>query len=459
MSRASRPSLSLRLALMFALVTALLLGGIGFYLYLSLNKEIAFRDDQALRGRIERMAGLIQGYEDIDALREKPQLYANMLGNTEHFFWVLDSAGTPLITVNPADLPVPDPEADAGMTLRNGGEDTPYRLAAMRLEKDGRRLTLVAGRLLAEKQRMLASYRMQLLAALVAGTLVAFLLGGWVSRRGLRPVRRLARQAATIDSQHLERRLAGGGSYRELAAMTAAFNRMLERLERGFTHLSRFSGDLAHEIRTPLNNLMGQTQQALSQPRSREAYQTLLVSNQEEYERLSRMINSMLFLARAENATTFHREPVDVAATAQQLCEYFEGMAEERGVTLAAPAGGQVLANPELLRTALANLVANALRHAEPGSAITLATAPQSGGLAVTVHNRGPAIADEHLERVFERFFRADAARSEPGDSGGLGLAIVDSIMQRHQGRVWAVNADGGVRMTLWFPGRASTDG
>lgn len=446
------PSLSLRLAAMFALVTALLLGGIGFYLYLSLNKEIAFRDDQALRGRIERMERLINGYDDLDALREKPQLYANMLGNTEHFFWVLDSTGKPLIAVNPAQLPVPRPQAASEVQLRNGGKAAPYRLAAVSMEKDGRRLTLVAGRLLAEKQRMLASYRLQLLAALVAGTLSAFLLGGWVSRRGLAPVRRLARQAATIDSQHLSRRLSDGEQFRELAAMTGAFNQMLERLEHGFTHLSRFSEDLAHEVRTPLNNLMGQTQQTLSQPREREAYQALLVSNQEEFERLSRMVNSMLFLARAEHKSALQRVTTDVAQTALQLCEYFEGMAEEHGVTLCATARGQVFAEPDLLRTALANLVANALRYADKGSAITLSAALHQGGLAITVHNQGPLIASEHLGRVFERFFRGDASRSQPGDSGGLGLAIVDSIMRRHQGWVGVENADDGVRFTLWFP-------
>lgn len=452
MNRKKAPSLSLRLAVMFALVTALLLGGIGFYLYLSLNKELTFRDDQALRGRLERMERLINGYDDLDALREKPQLYANMLGNTEHFFWVLDSAGQPLITVNPARLPIPRPAATGAIMLRNGGDETPYRLAEVSMQKDGRQLTLIAGRLLAEKQRMLARYRLQLLAALVAGTLIAFLLGGWVSRRGLAPVRRLARQAATIDSQHLSRRLSDGEQFRELAAMTDAFNQMLGRLERGFTHLSRFSEDLAHEIRTPLNNLMGQTQQALSQPREREAYQALLVSNQEEFERLSRMVNSMLFLARAEHHSALRRAATDVAQTVLQLCEYFDGMAEDHGVTLCPVARGQVFAEPDLLRTALANLVANALRYADKGSVITLSAIARQGGLAISVHNQGPLIPGEHLGRVFERFFRGDASRSQPGDSGGLGLAIVDSIMRRHQGRAEVANVDNGVCFTLWFP-------
>lgn len=111
-----------------------------------------------------------------------------------------------------------------------------------------------------------------------------------------------------------------------------------------------------------------------------------------------------------------------------------------------------MFAEPDLLRTALANLVANALRYADKGSAITLSAAARQGGLAISVHDQGPLIPDEHLGRVFERFFRGDASRSQPGDSGGLGLAIVDSIMRRHQGRAEVANVDNGVCFTLWFP-------
>src|SRR5690606_8946749 len=148
-----------------------------------------------------------------------------------------------------------------------------------------------------------------------------------------------------IDTQHLHLRLQGFAEVGELSALSQALNQMLDRLEQGFAQLSRFSEDLAHEMRTPLSNLMGQTQQALRHSRSVEDYQNLLVSNQEEYERLARMIDSMLFLARTEQPkAAIQREAVDLQALGEQLCDYFEGMAQERDITLLNQASGQLAA-------------------------------------------------------------------------------------------------------------------
>lgn len=124
----------------------------------------------------------------------------------------------------------------------------------------------------------------------------------------------------------------------ELQQLGEALNQMLARLEDGFGRLSRFSEDLAHEMRTPLNNLMGQTELALRKTRSTDDYQALLASNLEEYERLARMIDNMLFLARAEHPdAAVQREPIDLHALVAQLCDYFEGMAEERGIGWSTP--------------------------------------------------------------------------------------------------------------------------
>ena len=177
--------------------------------------------------------------------------------------------------------------------------------------------------------------------ALGTGALLAFALGWAVSQRGLRPVRTLAARAAAIDVQHLHLRLQGVEQVHELQQLGEALNEMLARLEDGFGRLSRFSEDLAHEMRTPLNNLMGQTQLALQKTRTVEDYQALLASGQEEYERLARMIDNMLFLARAEQPdAVVHREPIALqdavvqlwtaARAARDLCWSFRGAAEAR---------------------------------------------------------------------------------------------------------------------------------
>ncbi len=454
-------ALSLRLALMFALASVLLLGALGLYLYHSLEREIAWRDDQALTGRVERMRVLISDSASVEALRQRPQLYANMLGNRDDLLWVLDSSGQPLIEINPTRLTVPALSSGPGVHLRDvagdvTGKGEPSRLAWLHVNQDGRALTLVAGKTLAERRQMLAAYRLKLWLALGAGALIAFLLGWAVSQRGLRPVRTLAARAARIDVQHLHLRLDAAQQVSELHTLSDALNLMLARMEDGFGRLSRFSEDLAHEMRTPLNNLMGQTQLALQKDRSTEDYQALLASSQEEYERLARMIDNMLFLARAEQPEAVLRcEPVALHEAVAQLCDYFDGMAEERGVVFVNEADGTLFAEPPLLRRALANLLANALRYGHADSAICITSKRHDHVVDVSITNQGEPIASEHLPRLFDRFYRCDPSRAQPGDSGGLGLAIVRAIMQQHGGEVRVESSAAGTRFTLCFLAKA----
>ena len=444
-------SLSLRLALMFALVGTLLLGAIGFYLYQSLEREIAWRDDQALLGRLERMRALLDDSDSIEALRERPQLYANMLGNRDNLLWVLGSDGQPLIEINPARLAIPHLPLDHDPQLDDF--NTEARLAWMHIARPGGALTLIAGRLLAEREQMLAAYRMKLWLALATGALLAFLLGWLVSERGLRPVRQLTRRALAIDVQHLHLRIEDAGELSELRELSDALNQMLARLEAGFSQLSRFSEDLAHEMRTPLGNLMGQTQQALRRVRSLDDYQSLLASNQEEYERLARMINNMLFLARTEQAdAVVDVQTIELAEAVDQLGDYFEGIADEHGMRLLNEAAGQVRADPELLRRALANLIANALRYGEAGTSVRVGSETAGDRVVISVTNIGPVIESEHLPRLFDRFYRCDPSRAQPGDSGGLGLAIVRSIMLVHGGEVRVTSDTSETCFALVFP-------
>ncbi|NWL18155.1 heavy metal sensor histidine kinase [Pseudomonas umsongensis] len=446
-------TLSLRLAIMFALVSAVLLGSIGFYLYQSLQREIAWRDDQALLGRLERMQALISDSDSIEQLRGRPKLYENMLGNRDSLLWIVDDTGKVLIEINPVRMTLPKLPAAPHALLVDDHSSEPVRLAWQDVIEGDRRLTLIAGKLLGERDQMLGAYRLKLWLAMSVGALLAFAFGWWVSQRGLHPVRLLAKRAAGIDVQHLHLRLDQFNELNELKLLCSALNQMLARLEDGFAQLSRFSEDLAHEMRTPLGNLMGHTQQALRRSRSIEDYQNLLVSNQEEYERLARMIDSMLFLARTEQPNACVKfEQINLHGLIEQLCEYFEGVAQERDVQLINRTQDQLVGDPGLIRRALANVLANALRYATPESAVTISSRVSQDTLEITVHNHGEPIAAEHLPRLFERFYRCDPSRNQPDDSGGLGLAIVRSIMQLHGGHVSVDSIEAGTTFHLEFP-------
>ena len=197
---------------------------------------------------------------------------------------------------------------------------------------------------------------------------------------------------------------------------------------------------------------------ALSRPRSAAEYRQVLESAVEDYERISRLIENMLFLARAEDPrASIRHDEIDLHVAAERLRDYFEPLAEERGVTLACRAEGSVLrvrADKTLLLRALGNLIANALRHAVAGSTVEVhASEGPGGGCTIAVSNVGPAIPLGEQQRIFERLYRIDPSREGSAAGSGLGLAIVKSIMDLHGGNVTLSSSEGERTVfALWFP-------
>jgi two-component system, OmpR family, heavy metal sensor histidine kinase CusS len=304
--------------------------------------------------------------------------------------------------------------------------------------------------------------RRNTLIAMAVAALLASVLGVWIARRIVVSARRLGTAASRIGAQALDERLPLDETPVELVESTLAFNRMLDRLQRAFERLSAFSSDLAHDLRTPVGNLLGEAQVVLSRPRSADEYRAVLESAVEEYERLSRMIGNMLFLAQVDNdLAAMSTERIELDPALDRVLGYFELLAEERGVrlqkTLRGPAGAAryIWADETMLVRAVSNLVSNALRHARGGTCIDLAaTIEADGSCTVEVANEGPPIAPEQQTRIFERFYRGDASRHGSASGSGLGLAIVRSIMELHRGRAEVRSAPGERTVfSLTFPG------
>lgn len=446
-------SLRLRLAIIFSLISAVLFALMGAYVYGSLKSEVSLRDDQSLLGRVDRIQAIIQDNQNIEALKRQPELYDNMMGNKENLLWIVNADATVLIAVNPVGVVMPDVNTLVPPMLFSVETEPPARMAWATVGEGDTTLMVIAGKVLTERNSMMAAYSRNLMMAWLLGVLLTFVVGWEAARRGLKPLLYLSKQAAAIGPHDLKLRVDEGSQPQELQAVSAALNSMLARLEEGYKKLSQFSEDLAHEMRTPLNNLMIQNQLALSQSPTLTGYEQLLESQQEEYERLSRMIDNMLFLARAEKQdTVLNYEQVDLYTLSQQLAEYFEGMAQERGMRIAIQATGVLQADTLLLRRCVANLLANAIRYGEPHTVVLLRTSTGALGTDVVVSNQGPPIDSHHLPKLFDRFYRCDASRSRPDDSGGLGLAIVKSIMQMHGGEVWVSSTPSHTEFTLHFP-------
>ena len=286
---------------------------------------------------------------------------------------------------------------------------------------------------------------------------------GWLWRRSWASWRRggvfvpldaMARKAQHVSAERLHERMGGEPWPTELAILASAFDDMLLRLEESFSRLTAFSADLAHDLRTPLTNCMGEVEVALSQPRTPEEYRAILESALEELTRLARMVESLLFLARADNARPIiSKVSMDARRELESMAELYDAVAQEKAVALACSGAGTLDADPTLLRRALGNLLSNAIRHTPPGGRVLLDAREEDGGAVLCVRDTGPGIPAEDLSRIFDRFYRSPRSRTSNPQGLGLGLAIVKSIMGLHGGRVEIRNApEGGAVVRLIFP-------
>ena len=449
-----RGSLTLRVSLAFVLIVGLSAAGLGWYLYRDFVGEIVRRDDIALRGKLRQVQQQLASPDARSLVRDHPQYFRDtMSGQENSLVRVAAPDGQVLLDINAPGERYPLPPAGAILSWTSHA-GAPGQVVSGMARLGGRQpVCVTVARVYAERSAMFARYRQRIVLACVLAAGLAGLLAALLLVRGLRPLRAIAAHAALVRPGRLDSQIDGTQAPSELRPLILALNAMLARLHDGYARLSGFSADLAHEFRTPVNNLLVQTQVALAQPRSPAEYAEVLASNVEELERLARMIDSMLFLARARQEDVAPvRQPLAIADELARMGEFFEGMAEERGLTLRCAGGGTVWADAQLLRRALANLVSNAIGHARPGSEVTLAGSMHGGWSELMVTNMGDPIDARHLPHLFERFYRADAARSGGAGSTGLGLSIVSAIMGLHGGRAEVRQAPGATTFALLFP-------
>ena len=287
---------------------------------------------------------------------------------------------------------------------------------------------------------------------LIFGILLSALIATTVTKRGLQPLAEMTRSLKRFGPTHLHERVPPTGWPRELQPLAAAFDEMLDRLENSFTRLSQFSADIAHEIRTPVANIRGEAEVALTRPRTSDEYREVIESNVAECERLSGIIDNLLFLARAEAADPhIQRAAFDGRKEIEKIAAFYQTIAEEQKVVLACAGTGTVFADPLLFDRAVSNLVENALRFTLTGGKIQISIETRSDEGRVTVSDSGCGIPAQHIAKVFDRFYRVDSSRSSRG--AGLGLALVKSIAELHGGSATiASEVDRGTTVTLIFP-------
>lgn len=290
---------------------------------------------------------------------------------------------------------------------------------------------------------------------LLGGT--ATLVGAWkVVESAMRPVHDITGQATRIEAGTLDQRILTHAETKEYRALVAVLNRMLERLERGFTAQRRLTADMSHELRTPLTALRGEIEVALRADRSPREYQHVLRSALEESERLSRMAEDLLLITRAESHL-LHPEigPQDLNQAVRAALTPLRRRVAEKGLSMDTALDGglpPVPVDAALLARLVAALLDNAVKYAPPDGTIRVVTERWPDGVHLVVEDSGPGIAVADLPHVFEPFYRADQARTR-GDGTGLGLALAAAVVRVHGGRIAARNgAQGGAQLDVVLP-------
>lgn len=465
-----RWSIQTRLSVLYTLSAFGMLLLATVFLQWVLASNLEKEDSQFLAEKVQILRTLLRNRpNDAATLRQEVQWEEGTARSTQYYARVQDASGLTLLETPGMSRQIrasfPSPSPSSGDTETTAEWRSPagrsYRLMAARatVASVSSPRTLQVALDVSHDDALIADYRRKMALVLLGGIIFSAAAGLMTARKGLRPLDEITAAAGRVTATQLDERIGLTPWPKELTALAAAFDAMLDRLHESFTRLSQFSADLAHELRTPVNNLMGEAGVALAKPRTPEEYRQVLESSLEEYGRLSRMIDGRLFLAHAESAQA-QIQPIrlDASQELEAVREFYEAEAEEQGVELVCQGEVRVKADPMLFRRAVSNLVSNALRYTPPGGRIAL-TARQSKGQCaeVTVMDTGCGIEPRHLTNLFQRFYRADPARSQDRSGRyqgtGLGLAIVKSIVEMHSGTVTLESQPGaGTTVTLKFP-------
>ncbi|MCW2716241.1 ATP-binding protein [Pseudonocardia sp.] len=453
--------LRLRLALLFALATAVVIAqaGVAFVVQLRLSVDASL--DPGLRARVAVVADELGSGDGSTAL-----------GPADGIVQIGRADGRTLLTASPAagTRPLLDEaqrqQALAGEVSFTGvvNGDRSRILATTVPTRAGRELVVVGTGTDVSDAAVERAGSALLLGGPPAVLLAGF--GAWVLAGAmLRPVERMQRQAAEISDDDLGRRLAVPRTRDEIAALGSTMNALLARLQEALLRERSFVADAGHELRTPLAILRTELELAARPGRSRDDLVDAVTRAGGETDRLIRLAEDLLLLARADNHQPFLRPaPLSVPQLLDVAARGAGARAAERGVVVSVqgPDELDVVADPDRLRQAVDNLLDNATRYATPGGTVSItAITPVPGRFSLEIADDGPGFPPDFLPRAFERFQRAEAARSRDGGGTGLGLSIVRAIAQAHGGSAEATNRpDGGARVTLDLPvALATTDG
>src|SRR6266404_4503863 len=456
--RTERRSIAWQLILLFTVATSLLLA-CGLGVFYAIVVRHAFAEDNAVLA--DKVAAL-----RADLHESGPNVFAEELKDrhaSEHTaYWIrmLDSEGRTYAETPGMDCLLPPeifPPPQKSASTVGGRKD--YRtgsklfsLIALNEESGSQPYTLQVAQDRSSDERVERNFAVLFIIVLSGSVLASAFIAVIVTKRGLRPLQEMTQSVARVGPTHLKERVIPADWPPELKPLAIAFDDMLKRLDDSFTRLSHFSADLAHELRTPIANMIGEAQVTLTRDRTAAEYRETIESTVGECERLSRIVDNLLFVARVDAA----REPIarkrfDARKAVEKIAAFYQTAADDRHVTITCTGEGQIHADPDLFERAVGNLLDNALRFTPPNGSIQIVVCHRDADFEAVIRDNGCGIAAEHVPRVFDRFYRAESSRTS--DGAGLGLALVKSIVELHGGSAAIQSQVGcGTTVRLRFP-------
>jgi two-component system, OmpR family, sensor kinase len=451
-------SLRYKLALYYLIILSIVLFFCGVAVYVYISRSLVMTIDESLDHQVRKLEKDVRrstrdfhSDEPDSSGESEPERESEVIRITPQLMQVINSSGR----VTSESYAHPNDEIPVDLTeLQRLPYDVTHsetirlpsgnllRLATRRTKgHDGADFYVRLGQSLAAFERA----RTKLLLILGISIPVALLLssfGGLVlANQALSPVDRLTKAAEEIGAGDLSKRVPTPAKMDELGRLAATFNQMIARLQAAFERQKQFTSDASHELRTPLAVLRGDMELALRRERTSEEYQRTLSSNLEEVIRLSRLVEDLLMLARADAGRVELRcEPVNLTELCQKMAEYIAPLAEQREQTLNYHVPAQAVrvhADVHRIKQLLLNLLDNAIKYTDPQGTITLTLTTEAQEAVLAVADTGRGIPPEDVPHVFERFFRRSAKtsdRSAPGS--GLGLSIVKWIVEAHGGKI-----------------------
>ena len=460
-----------RLTLFWIAALAVSLVAVGGLIYVLLARALYSRIDDNLRAVLQTTTtslgnDLAEGQSFEDAARST----AAELSSRQQMLAIYDAEGRPLAAAGgdgDLDITLPDlatvPAADVTLltVVEPDDDDDRHRLAVSRVSVPERnaRYVVVAGASLEPTDEELESLR-GILAYVVPIALLLAGVGGWfLARQSLGPVAAMAERARNIGADDLGDRLPVANARDELGRLALAFNGLLDRLEASLTQQRQFMADASHELRTPVTTTRTAAAVALQQPhRDEREYRGALEIVEQQTTRLSRIVDDMFTLARADAGSyPVRRTPMYLDEVMEEVVRAARVLADAKQVTIDFTAADTAAftGDEDLVRRLVANLLDNAVRHAPAGSLVRVDLEQDAEGYAVSVHDRGPGIPNEIRPHIFERFYRGDTARTATDGGAGLGLALARWIARTHGGDVTlAHSSHEGTTFTARLPGR-----